>query len=490
MLGLNFVAFDFGAESGRAIIGTVKNDKLSLKEIHCFPNKQLEIDGHIHWNLPYLFNEIKTGLSKIVKTGIVFNGIGIDTWGVDFGLLDEQGNLIENPFAYHDSRTNGMMEKVFQRLSRRNLYDRTGVQFLEFNSLYQLFSMLGSASLNKADKLLFIPDLFNYMLCGEKVSEYTIASTSQMLNAKNRKWDSGLLDILTLPSKIMPMIVEPGTIIGQLTPEIQQNAGMRAMDVIAVGAHDTASAVAAVPMSGKNRAYLSSGTWSLLGIESPKPIINDVSYQYSFTNEGGVNKDYRFLKNTMGLWLLQQCRKSWQQHGESYEYAELVQMSEKVEPFYVIIDPDDASFLNPSDMPNAISEFCSKTGQSIPKNPAQYTRIILESLSLKYRYIIGKINGMTKSPVEKLHIVGGGSQNELLNQFTANALGIPVIAGPVEATAIGNILVQLLAKGVINSLDEGRTLVKESFEQTVFTPQDTAPWNDAYNYAQKCFSQN
>ena len=487
MSGLSFAAFDFGAESGRAIIGTVENDKLSLKEIHRFPNKQLTVDGHIHWDVPSLFNEIKTGLRKIAESGIIIQGIGVDTWGVDFGLLDAQGNLIENPFAYRDSRTNDMMAKVFQVMSQRNLYKRTGIQFMEFNSLYQLYSMLGSETLDKADKLLFMPDLFNYFLCGEKICEYTIASTSQMINAKHRKWDSGLFDILGLPEKIMPSLIEPGKVIGQLTPEVQQAAGMQAVDVIAIGAHDTASAVAAVPMAGKNCAYLSSGTWSLVGIESNVPIINDESYKFSFTNEGGVNSDYRFLKNTMGLWLLQQSRKNWQQQGNSYEYDELVQMAKEAKSFYAIINPDDEVFLNPSDMPQAIAEFCRKTNQNIPQDAGQFTRLILESLALKYRFIIEKINEMTGSPVEALHIVGGGSQNELLNQFTANALGIPVIAGPVEATAIGNILVQLIAKGVIGSLDEGRALVKKSFERKEFFSQDTARWNDAYSKAEKLF---
>ena len=490
MSGKNYAAFDFGAESGRAIIGTVENDRLSLKEIHRFPNKQLTIDGHIHWDAQYQFNEIKTGLRKMAKSGMDIQSIAIDTWGVDFGLLDVQGNLIENPYAYRDSRTDGMMDKVFERIPRRDVYNRTGIQFMQLNSLYQLYSMLGSPALEEADRLLFMPDLFNYMLCGEKVCEYTIASTSQMLNANDRKWDGELFDILGLPLRIMPSVVEPATIIGKLSPDIQSAIGMTTTDVIAVGSHDTASAVAAVPMSGKNCAYLSSGTWSLLGIESAEPIISDESYRFNFTNEGGVNKNYRFLKNTMGLWLLQQSRKSWQRQGEYYDYADLVQMAERAEPFYAVVNPDDASFLNPADMPQAIAAFCKKTGQSVPQEPGQFSRIILESLALKYRYIIEKINGMIKQPIEALHIVGGGSQNELLNQFTANALGIPVISGPVEATAIGNILVQLLAKGVIGSLEEGRAVVKNSFEQKEYLSQETKHWNDVFMNVKKWLKTN
>ncbi|MEJ2543905.1 MAG: rhamnulokinase, partial [Calditrichaceae bacterium] len=406
MSGINFAAFDFGAESGRAVIGSFENEKLTLKEIHRFPNKQLNIDDHFHWDLPYLFNEIKTGLSKIVNAGIEIQGIGIDTWGVDFGLLDSHGNLIENPYAYRDSRTNGVMEKVFQKISKRDLYTRTGNQFLEFNSLFQLYSMDNNSSIKKADKLLFMPDLFNYMLCGEKFCEYTIASTSQMLDVKSRKWDSELLESLGLPSKILSTLVEPGVVIGSLTLEIQQDINISPIDVITVGAHDTASAVAAIPLRGQNCAYISSGTWSLLGIESSQPIISDQSFKYGFTNEGGVNKDYRFLKNTMGLWLLQRCRKKWSQQGNNFEYAELVQMADQAEPFYSVIDPDDASFLNPVDMPEAISKFCADTGQSIPKNPAQFTRIILESLAFKYRYVIDKINEMSENPINELHIVG------------------------------------------------------------------------------------
>lgn len=487
MSGINFAAFDLGAESGRAMVGTFKNDKLSLQELHRFPNKQINIDGHFHWDVPYLFNEIKTGLAKISKAGLGVLGIGIDTWGVDFGLLDAQDKLIENPFTYRDPRTNGVMEKVFQKISKRDLYERTGIQFSQINSIYQLYSMLGSNVLEKAHKLLFMPDLFNFMLTGEKFSEYTIASTSQMLNAKKRTWDMELLDILGLPKEIMATIIKPGEIIGELTYEVRQMIDMIYVDVIAVGAHDTASAVAAVPMHGDNTAYLSSGTWSLLGIESPEPLITDKSFEYSFTNEGGVNNDYRFLKNVTGLWLLQQARKQWSKQGTTYEYAELTQMAEKAEPFYAIINPDDLSFLNPPDMLKAIADFCSKTGQQIPQSPAQFTRIILESLALKYRFIVEKINEITGNQIEVLHIVGGGSLNSLLNQFTADALNIPVIAGPVEATALGNILVQLIAKGAINNLDEGRRLVKESFEQKEFMPKNKGAWDEAYAKARTLF---
>jgi rhamnulokinase len=487
MSGKNFIAIDLGAESGRAIVGTVKNKELSLHEIHRFPNKLITIDKHIHWDLPYLLNEIKLALTKTSQARIEVDGIGIDTWGVDFGLLDSQGELIQNPFAYRDSRTDGMMEKTFEIISRKTLYKRTGIQFMQFNSLYQLYSMLGSTALGVADKLLFMPDLLNYYLCGEKVSEYTVASTSQLLNAKHKKWDSGLFDTLGLPSHIMPPLVKPGTVIGSLTHDVQKATGMSEIDVIAVGAHDTASAVAAVPIEGDNCAYLSSGTWSLVGIESPIPIINEKSYKYSFTNEGGVNNDYRFLKNTMGLWLLQQSREAWQQQGLSYEYEELIRMAEQAEPFWAVINPDDVSFLNPPHMPKAIIAFCQKTNQNIPQNPAQITRVIMESLALKYRFIVEKMNEISQTPVEKMHIVGGGSRNHMLNQFTANALGIPVIAGPVEATAIGNILVQLLAKNVIERLDEGRHIVRKSFEQKTFFPQKTEEWTDIYHRVNKWF---
>jgi sugar (pentulose or hexulose) kinase len=310
-----------------------------------------------------------------------------------------------------------------------------------------------------------------------------------MLDVKSRKWDSELLESLGLPSKILSTLVEPGVVIGSLTPEIQQDINISPIDVITVGEHDTASAVAAIPLRGQNCAYISSGTWSLLGIESSQPIISDQSFKYGFTNEGGVNKDYRFLKNTMGLWLLQRCRKKWSQQGNNFEYAELVQMADQAEPFYSVIDPDDASFLNPVDMPEAISKFCADTGQSIPKNPAQFTRIILESLAFKYRYVIDKINEMSENPINELHIVGGGSQNKLLNQITANVIGIPVYCGPVEATAIGNILMQFVAKGVIDNLSEGRLLVGKSIEQSEFLPQEKALWDDAYNKAQRFFNQ-
>lgn len=376
-----------------------------------------------------------------------------------------------------------MMEKVFEKIPKEEVYSLTGIQFMQFNSLYQLYSakLSNEKLFSVVDKLLFMPDLFNFLLTGEKKCEYTIASTSQMMNARTKTFDPKIFSSLSLPENIMAPIIMPGSIVGKLLPEISDEVGLKEVDVVAVGCHDTASAIAAVPAQGKNWAYLSSGTWSLVGIESKEPIISKTTYENNFTNEGGIFGTIRFLRNVMGLWLLQETRKSWQKHGEEFGYEELVKLAGEAKEFKCIVDPDDDSFLNPPDMPKAIVDYCVNKNLTPPQTKGEFVRCIFESLALRYKAVIEKINSMTGERINKLHIVGGGSQNEMLNQLTADACGIPVIAGPVEATAIGNILVQAIAKGKIDSIDRAREIVADSFPVKTYTPKNSGKWNEVFN---------
>jgi len=486
----NFIAADFGAGSGRVIIGTLLDDTLILKEVHRFDNKIIEENEHIYWDLEYLFSELLIGLAKVGESKIEnICGIGIDTWGVDYALYDNDEKLINNPIAYRDTRTNGLMEQVFEIYSKEKIYETTGIQFLQFNTLYQLFSEVKELNsiIGEANFLLFIPDVFNFLLTGNKNSEYTIASTSQMLNASKKDWDEELFRKLNIPIKMLPKIIMPGNFVGKLLDDVITKTNLSDIDVIAVGAHDTASAIAAVPVQNKNWAYLSSGTWSLLGIEVSTPIINENSFEDSFTNEGGVEGTIRFLKNTMGLWILEQSIKNWELQGNKKSYDELFDLALIAKPFVSIIDPDDQSFLNPPNMIMAIENYCRKTQQKIPETQGQFIRCILESLALKYNYLLNKINNQIEEPIEILHIIGGGSKNKLLNQFTASAIGIPVIAGPIEATAIGNILVQAITKKKIKNLHEGRRIVKKSFPIKKYLPQDNDIWTEAYKDVLKLY---
>lgn len=491
MSAAKFLAIDFGAESGRAILGILKDKKIILEEIHRFPNSQVRESGHIHWDISYLFGELKNSLTITAGRGHKeLQGLGVDTWGVDFGLVGKDNQILGNPFAYRDSRTDGMTEKAFEFMPKEAIYSCTGIQFMQFNSIFQLLSMVETKSplLDRSDTLLFMPDLFNFLTTGEKFSEYTIASTSQLLNAKKRDWEQEIFDKLRLPINIMAPIMPPGTVIGQILPDITREAGVLPVDVIAPASHDTASAVAAVPTQSSHWAYLSSGTWSLLGVEVDEPIINEKSLQYNFTNEGSVNGKIRFLRNTMGLWLLQRCLSKWSEKGESYSYDEVERLASEASSFRSVIDPDDRTFLNPPDMPAAIVEFCRNTHQTIPEKKGEFIRCILESLALKYRFIIEMMNTILPEPVKMLHIVGGGSQNVLLNQLSANATGLPVVAGPTEATAIGNILVQATAKKELKDIDEGRKLVACSFPLKHLEPENQEEWNRVYEKVKGMFS--
>jgi rhamnulokinase len=478
----SFLAFDLGATSGRTILGTIENNRIELKELTRFPNQILQIGNHFHWNIYSLFEHLKEGLVAAQKEGVEITSIGIDTWGVDFALIADDGSILGAPYAYRDPHTVGAPEKYFEIVPREKVYDLTGIQVMNFNSLYQLFALSqANNSLLKATKeILFMPDALAYMLTGNKVVEYTIASTSQILNPRTKQFEAELLEKAGVSPTILGDIVMPGHVIGSLRNDIADECELGKVPVVSVAGHDTGSAVAAVPAINENFAYLSSGTWSLMGIEVKDAIINKETSELNFTNEGGVEGTTRFLKNITGMWLLEQCLKEWKKEGISYDYEKLVHMAETVNPFQSVIDPDDVSFANPDKMTKAIADFCIATKQIVPSTHAEFVRCIFESLSLKYNYVLGKLKGLAPFPIEKLHVIGGGSKNPLLNQWTANAIGIPVIAGPSEATAIGNIMIQAKAAGCVDSLQEMRRIIGESVQLEEFLPQNAEEWTDAY----------
>ncbi|MFA5794870.1 MAG: rhamnulokinase [Candidatus Brocadiia bacterium] len=477
---MNYLAFDLGAESGRLILGILNNSKLTIKELHRFPNRMRKMQGHLRWDIDYLYREIIKGLkiySRAYKTKP--QSIGIDTWGVDFGLLDKKGRLIENPCTYRDARTEGMMERFFKSFPSQRLYQLTGIQFLPFNTIFQLYAMSrrNSPTLKKAKDLLFIPDILNYYLTGAKATEFTFATTSQLYNPGKETWEPHIFKAIKIPIGLMQPITRPGAVIGRLKDTISKQAKLGNMPVVAVGSHDTASAVAAVPAQGNGWAYISSGTWSLMGIETKSPVINRKSLAMNFTNEGGVGNTYRFLKNITGLWLLQQCRRCWPSQND---YDNLLRLAGKAPAFRSVIDPDDPEFLNPPNMAAAITAYCLRTGQPAPGSPAQFTRCILESLALKYRYVLEQLNQFSRQPIQRIHIIGGGARNKMLCQFTADATGLPVMAGPIEATAIGNIMVQSLADGTVKSLSNIRRIIRQSFKLKRYEPKDTKKWHKPY----------
>jgi rhamnulokinase len=483
----NFLAFDLGAESGRAVLGRFDGEQLALSEMHRFPNGPVRLPPGLYWNVLSLYTEMKRGLAKTYsESGGQLTSLGLDTWGVDFALLDRAGHLIGNPHHYRDSRNDGMLEKAFAIVPREEIFEQTGIQFMQINGLYQLLSMAlhKSPKLEVAATLLMMPDLFNYWLTGRRVCEYTDATTSQCFDPRRGNWAYPLLEKFNLPTHIFPAIVQPGTELGYLLPDVADEVGVsHKISVIAPGCHDTASAVAAVPMAEGaelNSAYISSGTWSLVGVETTEPVINAQSLAYNFTNEGGVANTIRLLKNVTGMWPVQECRRTWAQAGEEISYADLTRLAEQAAPFAALINADDPLFLAPGDMPARIRDYCTRTGQTPPDGKGALVRCVLESLALKYRWVIDRAEELIGRPITTVHIVGGGSQNRLLNQFAANATGRPVVTGPVEATAIGNILMQMLAVGQIGSLAEGRALVRKSFPVETYQPQETAAWSDAY----------
>jgi rhamnulokinase len=482
----HFLAFDLGAESGRALLGILDGDKLSLEEKHRFPNPSGRMNGRLCWDLLGQWEHLKEGLRKTAAGlstggGASLDGIGVDTWGVDFGLLNSDGDILGNPLHYRDSGTDGVMQKVFARVGRENVFEQTGTQLMQFNTLFQLQAMKDRSPrlLESAQTLLFMPDLFNYLFTGECKAEFSIASTSQMYDMRKKAWATPLLEALGLPGAILPEVVPSGTVIGRLRAEVGGERGSDAVPVIAPAGHDTASAVAAVPAEGGSWCYISSGTWSLMGVELPQPIINDKSLKYNYTNEGGVGGSIRFLKNIMGLWLVQECRRHWIREDHDHTYAELTQMAERAAST-ALIDPNHQPFLSPGNMVPKIDEFCRDTQQHVPGTRGEYVRVCLESLALTYRRTLEGLEDILGRRLETIHIVGGGSRNELLNQMTADACGRRVVAGPVEATAIGNILVQAMAVGAVRSLDAARAIVRESFDVKTYEPRESKKWDAAY----------
>ncbi len=479
-----FLAFDFGAESGRALLGEIKDGKLTLRDIHRFPNVPVMVLGKFHWDVLRLFNEIRHGLRLAVQeTGGKIDGIGIDTWGVDFALLGEDGEPIGMPFHYRDERTNGMMEKAFSIVPKAEIWDKTGIQFMQLNSLYQLVALAVSDSpaLKNTEKLLMIPDLFNYWLTGVGVSEFSIASTSQVYNPVTGGWDEDLLKKIGVDPAIMPEIVQPGAKIGNLDSKLAAEMGLtNDIPVFAPCCHDTGSAVAAVPATTDKFVYISSGTWSLMGTEIDKPLLSREAMEAGFTNEGGVAGTFRFLHNIMGLWIVQECRRTWLARGEEMSYTEITSMAAESEGFRSIIDPDDVIFLTPGDMPARIQDYCAKSGQPVPETYGQIIRCALDGLALRYRDTLEKLEKLHQCEFEAFHIVGGGIQNKLLCQITADATGRKITTGPIEATAAGNILVQALGAGKVESLAEIRKIVRRSFDVEEFTPRASTTLEKAY----------
>lgn len=479
-----FLACDLGAESGRALLGEIKNDKLTLKEINRFPNGPVDILGHIHWDILKQFSDIKQGLrTALQETGGRIDGIGVDTWGVDFSLFGEDGEMLMNPFHYRDSRTDGMMDELFKIVPRAEVFETAGTQFMQLNTLYQLYSMVksNSTALKSAARLLMMPDIFNYWLTGKQLGEFTIASTSQCYDPRKGDWARDMLSRLGIPHEIMPEVIQPGSVIGPLAKSMVDEMGAgEGVPVIATACHDTASAVAAVPATGEDHAYLSSGTWSLLGVELRQPLINAKALASNFTNEGGVCGTFRFLHNIMGLWIVQECRRTWAAQGGELSYGELTDMAANVADFPSVINPDAPVFLPPGDMPQRIKDFCRDTGQRQPESKGEIVRCVLNSLALAYRKTIEDVDEMLGRRHDPIHIVGGGTQNTLLSQLAADTTGRKVVAGPVEATAIGNVLVQEMARGFVSSIEEARSIVRNSFELTYYEPHTSPALDAAY----------
>jgi len=478
-----YIGIDLGASSGRTVLGTLENKILTVKELNRFHNSAINLNGSLHWNVVELFEQMKKGLDVCARDVTTSpDSMALDTWGVDYGLLARDGSVVGFPYAYRDGRTNNAMEEFFARIPRERVYALTGNQFMQFNTLFQLFAMVRDDSplVKIVSDLLFIPDLFNYLFTGVKKSEFTISTTSQVYNPQKKDWDAELLEALGLPKSIMQEIVQPGTVIGNLADAVCQEIRIDPVPVIATASHDTASAVAAVPAnSDENWAYISSGTWSLVGVELPEPIINEKTLEFNFTNEGGIEGTFRFLKNVAGLWLVQECRRFWSKE-KMYSFGDLTKMAAEAAPFQAVIDPDHQDFLNPVDMPGAIRNYVNKTGQTIGDKPGDVIRVALESLALKYRFVLDQLQQVYPKNIAKIHIIGGGTQNKLLCQFTANATGLPVIAGPVEATAIGNIMTQALGLDHVKSHDEIRWIIRKSFLLESYDPRETEKWDKAY----------
>jgi len=486
--GKPYLAFDFGAESGRAVLAHLRSGILTTEEIHRFPNQPVEYGGSLHWDVARLWFEVRKAFAQLGERELA--GIGVDAWGVDYALLGERGELLQNPYHYRDRRTEGVMEEVLTKVGREEIYQATGIQFMPINTLYQLFATQRQTPklLEAAKHLLTIPDLFNFWLTGNACCEFTNATTTQMVDPVKRAWAAGLMQRLELPAHLPAPIVEPGAILGTLLPDIAGHTSLAGTPVIAPACHDTGSAVAAIS-ARDGTAFLSSGTWSLLGTELDSPVITPDALRLNFTNEGGVIGTTRLLKNVMGLWMLQGCRQSWAAQGLSYDYLELIELATREVSFHHLVDPDDESFLRSADMLTAIDQFCTRTHQSVPQGPGAYVQAVLESLAFKYRFVLRNLEHVGGKRIDQIHIIGGGSKNRLLNQWTADATGRRVFAGPAEATALGNLAIQILATGEATSLQQVRAIVDRSFPTEVFEPLETDKWEQhAERFEQYCGS--
>lgn len=475
------LAFDFGASSGRAIIGCFDGGKITLEEVHRFSNDPVSVGGTVYWDVLRLFYEIKQGIVKAKIAG-GFDSIGIDTWGVDFGLIDSEGKLMENPVHYRDARTVGLVDEAFKTMPKEKLYGITGIQFMELNTLFQLISLKKYRPwmLERADKMLFMPDLFGYMLTGKMCAEYSIASTSQFIDLDKRTWSKEILDAFGIKESIFAPIVQPGTVLGELSKEICEECGVAPVPVISVCGHDTQSAITSVPCENGDFAFLSSGTWSLFGTELDKPIVNETSMNINITNEGGFDGSTGFLKNIIGLWLIQESRRQWKREGKEYSYADLEKLALAAEPFKCFIDPDAPEFVPHGNIPERVREFCRKTGQYVPETVGEIMRCIYESLAMKYRLTFEKLRECTERDYPVIHVIGGGTKDGLLCQMTASSCDRTVKAGPIEATVMGNVAVQLMSDGSVENIGQARKIVAASSELKTFEPKDTDKWASAY----------
>lgn len=475
------LAFDFGASSGRAIIGCFDGDKITLEEVHRFSNDPVSVGGTVYWDVLRLFYEIKQGIVKAKIAG-GFDSIGIDTWGVDFGLIDSEGKLMENPVHYRDTRTAGLVDESFKTMPKEKLYGITGIQFMELNTLFQLISLKKYRPwmLERADKMLFMPDLLAYMLTGKMCAEYSIASTSQLIDLETKSWSEEILDAFGIKKSLFAPLVKPGTVLGELSKEICEECGVDPVPVISVCGHDTQSAITSVPCEDGNFAFLSSGTWSLFGTELDKPIVNETSMNINITNEGGFDGSTGFLKNIIGLWLIQESRRQWKREGEEYSYADLEKLALAAEPFRCFIDPDAPEFVPHGNIPERVREFCRRTGQHVPQTVGEVMRCIYESLAMKYRLTFEKLRECTKRDYPVIHVIGGGTKDGLLCQMTANSCDRTVKAGPIEATVMGNVAVQLMSDGSVENIGQARKIVADSSELKTYEPKDTDKWAEAY----------
>ena len=480
------LAFDFGASSGRAIVGVFDGDKIELREVHRFSNDPVKINGTFYWDVQRLFFEIKQGILKAKEDG-GFDSIGIDTWGVDFGLLRKDGTLVENPVHYRDARNDGMVELAKKYMSHEEMYDITGIQFMDFNTIFQLLSLKENRPyiLEEADKLLFMPDLLSYMLSGVKSTEYSIATTSQMVDLKTHDWSDKILDTFGIKKDLLTPIVPTGAVIGQLSDDICEELGVPKADIVSVASHDTQSAITAAPCENDDFAFISCGTWSLFGTEVKEPILNEASKKLNVTNEGGYDYTIAFLKNICGLWLIQESRRQWIREGKEYSYADLEKVALECEPFKCFIDPDAPEFAPMGNIPKRVQEYCEKTNQYVPQTVGEIMRCIYESLAMKYRYTFDGIKDCTGKDYDRIHVMGGGTKDKLLLSMTAQSCNVDVYGGPIEATALGNIAVQLMSSGAISDIKQARKIIADGENLKLYTPDNRDEWENAYSTFKK-----